>query len=109
MLYRTRATLTTGQAAGSLLAETDLAPGAVAALRRRGVLVPVSPPPLRALPGWQHRGRRLAELGVTDAGQVIEGEVEGMARHLGVGPALVRRWQEELRGWLNPPAERPQG
>jgi hypothetical protein len=70
------------------------------------VLLPVAPPPLAILPGWQHRGKRLGEIGITDACQAIEADVDEVARHCGVGPSLVRRWQAELLDWLRPPDER---
>lgn len=111
MLYRTRANLSGKREvpAGSILRESDLSAKALAALLARGVLQPVSPPPLAALPGWQHRGKRLAEMGVEDASQVVEGDADEMARHCGVSPVLVRRWQEELVAWLTPPTDRTKG
>lgn len=91
---------------GSILRESDLSGKSRAALLARNVLTPVSPPPLTVLPGWAHRGKRLGEIGITDACQAIEADVDEMARHCGVSPGLIGRWQAELMDWLRPPDER---
>lgn len=108
-LYRNQVPVAIGSEiipTGTLGRWTKLAPKGLARLVARHTLVEVAPPPLAVLPGWEHRSRRLAEIGVKDAEQVLVANVDELAQHMGVGPALVRRWQADLETWLaTPPSQ----
>lgn len=94
--------------AGQLLMGKRLSHRTREALVRRGAIREVAAPPLNVLPGWKIRGKRLEKLGISDAVQVLEADVDEVARHMGVSPGLVKRWQEEVARWLVPP-EKPRG
>lgn len=76
------------------------------ALLDKGLIRPVSGPPILELRGWALRGRRLAEMGIVDSVQMLEVDPDRVAAHFGVSPALVRRWQEELEKTITLPPER---
>ncbi len=87
-----------------VLAPGALSEQAVAALVRKGALAPVAAPPLVVLPGWSHRGKRLAQLGIESVVDFLETEVSEVARHCGVSPGLVLRWKGEAIEWLTAPS-----
>lgn len=106
-LYRARVAISLGErvlTAGSLVMPGVLSARATDRLIRRGVLAQVQTPPLAVLPGWQHRSKRLLALGIVDAEQALLADVDEVARHCGVSPGLVVRWQAELIRWLAPPS-----
>jgi hypothetical protein len=108
MLYRILSNLSVGKGIlreGSISRLGSLKPRVLAILLDRGVIAPVAAPPLAVLPGWQHRAVRLAEIGVTGADHVLEGDVGRIAAHLAVSEELVRRWQTSLEQWLVAPAK----
>ena len=109
MLYRVLHNLWVGKSilpAGTMSRLASVPPKAMEVLLAKGTVAPVAAPPLAVLPGWQHRGQRLAEIGITDAGQFLEGDVPAMAAHLGVTEQLIGRWQTSLEQWLMAPAKR---
>lgn len=108
-LYRARCPISVGQRilrGGTVIRPGDLKPKAMAVLVRQGTLLPLSVPPLAALPGWAHRSKRLAQVGIVDVEQAVTADVDEVARHCGVSPGLIQRWQAELLDWLKPPEER---
>lgn len=111
-LYRARVALALGTrtlARGTLIREGTLSERGKEALLRRGALLAVGVPPLAVLPGWGHRARRLATLGIADAEQALEAfasRPDELASHLGVSPGLLARWEAELLYWLTPLEER---
>ena len=111
-LYRTVQRIALGEEtiqAGQLLSGRRLSERSAQALLRRGAISRVAAPPLAVLPGWKLRGKRMESLGIVDAGQMLEADADEVARHMGVSPGLVKRWQEDVARWLAPPDTKPRG
>jgi len=89
---------------GEIIRSGTLKGSTIELLVRKGTIQPVSPPPLSALTGWQHRAERLAVVGVHSVIDLVECDIDEIARHCGVSPGLVTRWQTAALEWLQPPA-----
>lgn len=108
-LFRARTKMAMGGGfipGGSIVRSKALQQKAIDLLLQHGLITEVAVPPIAILPGWQHRAKRLAEIGVSDAAQVLEADVDEVARHMGISPGLFRRWQEQLESWLVAPPEK---
>ena len=62
----------------------------------RGVISPISAPPLAELPGFIKRAERLQEFGIETAEAFLDADPEEVAKQYDVKPRTVRRWQDEL-------------
>jgi hypothetical protein len=71
-------------------------------LLAKGAIHEVQGPPLEVLPGWTKRAQRLARAGIVDAAQFLGADLAQVAAFMGVKPATVLRWMDEVRGWLTP-------
>ena len=80
------------------LISLNLSPAQEEALvRLRKALSPAAPPPLEILPGWSVRSQRLAKAGYGDTMTFLEGDADVIAKAVKASPALVRRWQDEVK------------
>lgn len=57
-------------------------------------------PPLQELPGWKRRAARFRKIGIIKADEFLEGEPEELSQELRIKETTIRRWQQEVRGWL---------
>lgn len=85
---------------GALHALAGVSSGCIEQFLARGVIAPISAPPLKALPGWEHRARRLKVLNIEDALQLLEADAEALARAIRLRAETIREWQEEVKAFL---------
>lgn len=112
MLYRILIDIRRGETTllrGSLTRLEWLSPAIQERLVTRGAVTPVGTPPLTVLPGWQLRGAKLARIGIADAVQFLEADVDRVAGFMRVKPVTVVGWQQEVTGWLSAGPSPPSG
>lgn len=83
----------------------DLPADTVAALRRFNILVPVSPPPLEAVPFFAERAEGMQAAGVGDLGALICADadtVAAIAAACDVTLKTVKDWQGRALAELSP-------
>lgn len=75
--------------------------GCINLFLERGVIATISAPPLKALPGWEYKARRLKTGGgIDDALQLLEADAESLGKALRLRPDTIREWQEEVKVYL---------
>lgn len=108
-LYRILRPVDKGGEVGGICAFAWLTEAQVDRLVALGIVAPVQAPPLSVFAGWTRRSARFGEIGIERADQFLEADTSMMAAELGVKPATVARWKQEVAQLLKAPAtgERP--
>lgn len=82
----------------------------LAILTEKGSISRIQPPPLAVLPGWSRRAEKITEVTggeITDAEQFLEADDKKLSDLMGVKPATVGRWKDEIVKWLTTDPARP--
>ena len=104
MLYRVLKPLSTGHQPGDVVQETDFREGVAILLAEKEALAVVSTPPLRELPGWKLRAKKLAEAGIIMVQDLLEAEDETVREAVGHKTTrAAKRWKREALKWLAAP------
>lgn len=99
MLYRALCNLQEGDRVipvGSIF-EREYKPSVLSVLFEVGAIAEIVPPPLAILPGWAVRSARLAEIGINDVAEFLQGDVDVIAARMRCASSLVERWMQEVR------------
>lgn len=105
-MYRAIRALQVGSAfiqKGEIGTFDQLNPGALRRLLDMGLIVVVSPPPLKVLPKWAGRAAKLEAIGVITAADFLTAEDRQLAQTLRIGAAQVATFKQELRASLRAP------
>jgi hypothetical protein len=103
MIYRVLRDLSFGERIvqrGGLLKGGRLKPGAAEKLIKVGAIAEAQLPPLGILPGWKLRALRLQKYNIKTGYDLLEVNVEDLAKRMKVNPTTVRGWQAEVESWL---------
>ena len=60
----------------------------------------VAPPPLKILPKWKQRAKRLATAGIVDAVQLLLADSAEVAERVGLKAEMIDRYKDSVREWL---------
>ena len=63
-------------------------------------IVEVQAPPLRVLPGWEERAAILEPLGIEDVSQLVDADLDEVAKELDTPVEGLRRAAQEAQHWL---------
>jgi hypothetical protein len=72
----------------------------IAILLAKGRIVEVQAPPLRVLPGWKEKAVALEPLGIEDVSQLVEADLEEVAKELDITVEELREDTQEAQQWL---------
>lgn len=87
--------------AGSLITAEGWKEADIAALVVGGAVSKIAGPPLELLPGWERRGKFLAEkYGIEDAVQFLDTDDKFLSEELHVSVEAVQRYKKEVMRWL---------
>jgi hypothetical protein len=100
MIYRVLRNLDTGHKPGDFVKGSRFKKGVLGILLHRGILAPVSAPPLRVLPGWSLRAERLGEVGI-DAIKFMEMDDDEIAEKIDANPRAIAKWRADLKSQLS--------
>jgi hypothetical protein len=105
MIYRVLRRLAVGPdknryiEAGSVVNEDRFGPRIRGILIGKGILSPVSAPPLDAFPGWKLRAERFMKAGY-DAIDILATEDAALAKAIGSNVRSIQKWKGELMEFL---------
>ncbi len=105
MIYRVLGRLAVGPQknryieAGSVVNEDRFGSRIRGILIAKGLLSPVSAPPLDAFPGWKLRAVRFTEAGYDAIGILSTGDAV-LAKAIGSNMRSIQKWKDELREFL---------
>lgn len=105
-LYRVLKRLDVGRRvipAGSFLGAGTLNPEAIQRLLNVGALGELHAPPLSELPGLDSAAEQLALIGIFNADQLLECDIDKTAEQIGVTPDTVSGWVDIAGDWLTIP------
>jgi hypothetical protein len=63
-------------------------------------IVEVKSPPLRVLPGWEEKAAVLEPLGIEDVSQLVDADLDEVAKELDVPVKGLRQAVQDAQSWL---------
>lgn len=99
--------LSTGQKYGDIIRDGDLNPAVIQKMLSSGTLLRVNTPPLSELPEWDKQAGLLAGTNVLTIRDLLDVDVNELARKIKRPARIIKQWQDEALAWLNPPQNEP--
>jgi len=99
-LYTVLEPLSTRQAIGSTVRDTDFAPGVANILVRKKALALVHTPPLSELPGWTLKSQKLREIGIITVQDFLDTPDSDVTRLFNYQESTIRKWKREAQDWI---------
>lgn len=85
--------------AGDFILGDTFAPDALEKLTGTGAIAMLYAPPLSELPDFDGADQ-LATIGIVQADQFLEADVDNIAPRLSVDKSIIRQWRVEVANWL---------
>lgn len=94
--------------AGGFISSENYSPQALERLEAVGAVAPLHAPPLSELPNFDG-AEQLATVGIVQADQLLEANIEKLNEQTGIGLATLRVWCIEVTRWLISPVDEYDG
>lgn len=84
---------------GNFIPESAYSPESIAKLEEVGAIGVLHAPPLSELPGFEG-AEQLATIGIVNADQFLEANIETTIDRLGIDAAVLHQWRATVSKWL---------